>query len=301
MAINAAISAMTSPSLIYNLSTIINLLAVVTGPTVILLFITNVCLAIVRDYKTFLSLGPGGTPSTPVGYIRVKFLGLFALTDPYKPVPVPTHFKQQAGYLSRVRSRPGDRPLVRGIAPHRQANQQAPAEIFTKLRESIEALAVAHPDNLIEGTSCLEKHGPGLFVPKAQHWTPHCNGEVCHAHPSDGSLHLTLHPADAAIVLKAKRGEKHPLSSGGWLKRFVPAGFIMVYAPRTEEEVKIVMEIVNAAIWWVGGQNLNVSTGNVSDSEHASVLDGAEKEDEVIDQDWLGVCAADAKQSALMK
>jgi len=276
-----------------SMSTTINLLAAITGPTLILLFISKICLAIVRDYQSFLSLGPGGTPSTPAGYLRIKFLGLFALSDPYKPIPVPTHFKQQVGYLSKIRARQGERPLVRGIAPHRQANQHAPAEIFTQLRLAIGALANAHPDTLIHGTSCLEKHGPGLFVAKAQHWTPHCNGEVCHAHPSDGSLHLTLHPADAAIVLKAKWGEKHPLS-----KRFVPAGFIMVYAPKTEVEVEIVMEIIRAAVWWVGGENnTKVIAGNLSDSEHASVRDGAVKEVEIIDKDWLGECAIQTKAS----
>jgi hypothetical protein len=74
-----------------------------------------------------------------------------------------------------------------------------------------------------------------------------------HAHPSDGSMHLTMHPADAALVLSQAWGERHPLSSGGWLARFVPPGFVMVYAPRTEEEVEVVMEIIKAAAWWVGG------------------------------------------------
>lgn len=82
-------------------------------------------------------------------------------------------------------------------------------------------------------------------------------GEVCHAHPSDGSIHLTLHPTDAAIVLQQAWGERHPLSSGGWLTRFVPPGFVMVYAPRTQEEVDVVMEIVKAAVWWVGGVDLS--------------------------------------------
>jgi len=83
--------------------------------------------------------------------------------------------------------------------------------------------------------------------------TRHCSGEVCHAHPSDGSMHLTLHPADAALVLSQAWGERHPLSSGGWLARFVPPGFVMVYAPRNEEEIENVRRIVAAAVWWVGG------------------------------------------------
>lgn len=70
-------------------------------------------------------------------------------------------------------------------------------------------------------------------------------------------MHLTMHPADAALVLSQAWGERHPLSSGGWLERFVPPGFVMVYAPRSEEEVEIVMGIIKAAIWWVGNVDID--------------------------------------------
>jgi len=91
--------------------------------------------------------------------------------------------------------------------------------------------------------------------------TRHCSGEVCHAHPSDGSMHLTLHPADAALVLSQAWGERHPLSNGGWLARFVPPGFVMVYAPRNEEDIETVMRIVAAAVWWVGGVDVESEPG----------------------------------------
>lgn len=254
--------------LLTNAHAICIILAAVSGPAVMLFLFSHVCYDILHDYRLFLSLGPGGTPSTIAGYLRIKFLELFALSDPYQSPPLPIHFQPQSGYLSEIRTRPGERPHVRGIAPHRQTNQHAPAAVFALMRESINVLAEHHPDILIQGTSCLEKHGPGLFVAQTQNWTPHCSGEVCHAHPSDGSLHLTLHPADAAIILKAKRGERHPLSSGGWLRRFVPAGFVMVYAPRTDEEVEIVMEIVKAAVWWISGTNVDSAAGNMVDLKH---------------------------------
>ena len=78
-------------------------------------------------------------------------------------------------------------------------------------------------------------------------------GEVCHAHPSDGSLHMTLHPADAAIVIENGWGERHPLARGGWCRRFVPREFVLVYAPRDERDVEVIMRIVRAAVWWVAG------------------------------------------------
>lgn len=72
-------------------------------------------------------------------------------------------------------------------------------------------------------------------------------------------MHLTLHPLDAALVLHAGWGERHPLagiSIHG--KRLLPPGFIMVYAPREEAEVQTVMEIVKAGAWWVGGVDLGL-------------------------------------------
>ncbi|KAJ9627703.1 hypothetical protein H2203_002915 [Taxawa tesnikishii (nom. ined.)] len=205
------------------------------------------------DYKTFVSLGPGGTPPTIMGYLKVKALSFFALRDPYAPPPIPSYQKTKEGHLVSLPKRSGPRPEAKGIAPHRQVDQRSSEEIFAKLSEAIDEMAASTP-YLETGTSCFEKHGTGLFSTSPKRRT--CGGEICHAHPSDGSMHLTLHPADAKVMLEAGWGERHPLARGGWLERFVPGGFVMVYAPRTEEEVETVMEIVKAAIWWVGGKEV---------------------------------------------
>jgi hypothetical protein len=128
----------------------------------------------------------------------------------------------------------------------------------------------SHPANrLIEKTSCFEKHSAGLFA--VTPITRTCGGEVCHAHPSDGSLHMTLHPADAKLVIEAGWGERHPLAKGGWMRRFVPKEFIMVYAPRDELEVALVMEVVCAAAWWVSGVVVDGVEGGVKEER---VVDG---------------------------
>jgi hypothetical protein len=62
---------------------------------------------------------------------------------------------------------------------------------------------------------------------------------------------MTLHPADAKVVLEAGWGEKHPLARGGWFEMFVPKGFVMVYAPGGEEEVEVLVRIVEAGAWFV--------------------------------------------------
>lgn len=210
-----------------------------------------------RDYKAFLSLGPGGTPSTPLGYLKLKCLSVVCLRHPLEPMPVAPHFRPQKGYLddSSLPARKGERPLVEGIAPQRQQTQKSNKEVYQKLVESITELASDPRNRLEERTSCFEKNSSGLFtlVPI----TRTKDGEICHAHPSDGSMHLSLHPSDAKVALENGWGQRHPLARGGWCRRFVPKEFNLIYAPRTEEEVEVVMQIVAASIWWVSGIDVN--------------------------------------------
>ncbi|KAF2842184.1 hypothetical protein M501DRAFT_903468, partial [Patellaria atrata CBS 101060] len=203
------------------------------------------------DYKSFMSLGPGGTPQTPLGYLKLRFLSIFALSNPYEPPNVPRCCRPQKGVLTLEKSRKGPRPEVRGIAPHRQTTQKGGEKAYQQLCDAVSQFAREKNNQMKLGTSCFEKNSTGLFSTSPIALT--CNGEICHAHPSDGSLHLTLHPADVAIVLEKGWGERHPLAKGGWLSRFVPNFFIMVYAPRDEEELEVVKEIICAAAWYVGG------------------------------------------------
>jgi len=269
-------------------------------PVIVILQIIGIsCLAyhIYHDYQEFLSLGPGGTPASFPGYLKIKCLSVFALRDPYAPAPIPETLVPQTGYLADLPQRQGPRPVVKGIAPHRQQTQRPEKEIFNQLEKAIDAMADSPESGLVKGTSCFEKHGPGLFavhprafafhsyyslsktatkdandsscLPSGRPQSPvskvvqrerrrpsNCPHEACHAHPSDGSLHMTLHPADAKLVLESGWGERHPLAKGGWLERFVPGGFLMVYAPRTPEEVKTVERIIRAAVWWIGEDSL---------------------------------------------
>ncbi|OJD38809.1 uncharacterized protein BKCO1_4000211 [Diplodia corticola] len=216
-----------------------------------------------RDYRAFLSLGAGGTPQTFLsGYLRVKLLSVFALSSPRSPAPVPADLRQ-TGYLvgSSLPARRGPRPTVVGIAPHRQTTQRAGAmdgaasaegaSAYAMLAARLRALARDPANHLAEGTSCFEKHGTGLFSTRPL--TRTCRGEVCHVHGSDGSLHMTLYPGDAKLVIERGWGERHPIARGGFFSRFVPRHFVMVYAPRDEGEVAVVARIVGAAVWWVSG------------------------------------------------
>ncbi|KAL4917595.1 hypothetical protein BDW62DRAFT_183470 [Aspergillus aurantiobrunneus] len=235
-----------------------------------------------KDYHAFLALGPGGTPSTPAGYLRICILRLVTIRDPLEPPSIPPTLHPKAGFLSRttIPARPGSRPTVAGIAPQRQLTQKPGAAMYNALATEIHRLALTHPTTLYTATSCFEKHSTGIFhrlptaittttttsssakTPKPASTTHNhritCNGEVCHSHPSDGSLHLTLHPADVKLVLERGWAQRHPLArdSWWWVAKIVPTGFVMIYAPRNEEELKVVVEIIRAAAWWVGGKEV---------------------------------------------
>lgn len=68
--------------------------------------------------------------------------------------------------------------------------------------------------------------------------------------------------------------ERHPLARGGWCTRFVPVGFLMIYAPRTEEEISVVMEIILAGIGWVSGERLDESNAShLNANEDPAIVD----------------------------
>lgn len=74
---------------------------------------------------------------------------------------------------------------------------------------------------------------------------------MCHVHAFDGSLHVELHPEDAKVVIDKGWGERHPLAIG-W-RTFLPEGYMLLYAPRTAQEVEVLMKIVGAGMGWATG------------------------------------------------
>ncbi|MCJ1372311.1 hypothetical protein MMC20_003534 [Loxospora ochrophaea] len=245
---------------------------------------------VLNDYKSFLSLGPGGTPSTFIGYLRITFLRLFTLKDPFTPPSIIPAIHLSTGYLSYLPNRTGPRPRVAGIAPHRQTTQKACLKLSEALTSSLKRLVASNSTLLYSGISCFEKHNlaifyspqlnrpqesdlqtaacqitsstrfSGLSLPLSPSINPTCGSppEIAHMHTTDSSMHLTLHPSDAALVIANGWGERHPLAGQGFLGlRWVPRGFVMVYAPRDEKDLPILMEIVKAGGWWVGGCVLN--------------------------------------------
>ncbi|KAF2242608.1 hypothetical protein BU26DRAFT_570682 [Trematosphaeria pertusa] len=222
-----------------------------------------------KGYAVFLSLGQGGTPYNALGYTVELFTALCFGIDPFQPPAIPAELFPQTGFLHSIPKRTGDRPSLPSTALQRQCNQHAdPALIQT----DIDAFLTNYP-HLCQETSSLSRHITALFPRDKRLSRPSerlFNSEIGHVHSYDGSLHLNLHPADVDKVLACGWGERHPLARGDvlWLAYFrdfwrfwgyeearppVPAGWTLVYAPRDEEERRVVMRMVGAAAEWMTG------------------------------------------------
>lgn len=107
----------------------------------------------------------------------------------------------------------------------------------------------------------LEKAGDALLI--ADHIaTPHSiarktKREIAHVHAGVGSgeysMHMCLSPVDCKEVITKKWGERMSLAGS-----FVPHEYLIVYTPRTKEELEVVKTIVNAAIVFMTGARENV-------------------------------------------
>lgn len=205
-------------------------------------------LLIRNDYHNFLRLGPGGTPPTLSGYARLAWFRLFVLGDPFSPPPPSAVARPARGVLPAqdLPYRPGPRPTVAGLAPQRQLDQHGSSASLAALKGTLARLAARHPARFGTATSSVEKHGFALF---ARHPVNVCgNGEVCHIHNSDRSMHMNLHPHDIAEVLSKGWGQRHPMAWGrspqlpadGGKKRWfplrvkspLPETFVLIYSPR---------------------------------------------------------------------
>ncbi|KAJ6445893.1 dipeptidyl peptidase III [Purpureocillium lavendulum] len=227
----------------------------------LLVSLVPLLLAIHNDYQNFINLGPGGTPSTFQGYLRITWLRLWAIRDPYSaPGPDPSRVIAGQGILARQRLpyRAGPRPLVAGIAPQRQVDQHGSMPCYLSLRRAMKRLSAHSPLKFGTERSCLEKHGLALF---ARHpLQTNCQGEICHVHDSDHSMHMCLHPDDIRELLSKGWGQRHPLARKGWLLQMpVSQDFVMVYAPRDEHELQITYKIVEAAIWYILAERVELA------------------------------------------
>lgn len=75
--------------------------------------------------------------------------------------------------------------------------------------------------------------------------------EFCHVH-SGGWVHLTLPDAIRESAVRLGWAEKHPSADAG----FVPKTWTMVYAPRNEEELEVMLYFIRMSHGFATGAGL---------------------------------------------
>ncbi|WP_219415842.1 luciferase domain-containing protein [Pseudonocardia nigra] len=145
-----------------------------------------------------------------------------------------------------LRVRRGPRPAATPDAPHRQLDQQPlDPEIVRRLGERMFAVAPgAH-----EEPSGISVPGARALVLDADTPTgpPEAflvGREFAHVHPApDHSLHMTLPLELARRAVQQRWAEPHVAVVAGLL----PPTFVMVYAPRDERELHVVLALLAAS------------------------------------------------------
>ncbi|WP_377640358.1 luciferase family protein [Oryzobacter terrae] len=175
------------------------------------------------------------------GWVAERFLHLRA--TPAAPVGAPSGVRWPTLPGGALPDRVGPRPDVSWAIPQQQLSQHAPADLQEALFARVSALpGVTGADSLISvpGARAFvlpEGSGPddAFLVPDAR--------EFAHLHPGyDGSLHLALPAGQAADLVARGWGVPHP-----WAGTRLAAGFVMLFGPRTPDELETVVGVVTAA------------------------------------------------------
>ena len=75
--------------------------------------------------------------------------------------------------------------------------------------------------------------------------------EFAHIHPPpEGSLHVALPPSLASEAIERGWAEIHPVARLG----LIPGNVVMVYAPRDDAEVQVVVALVRSALAFARGE-----------------------------------------------
>ncbi len=129
------------------------------------------------------------------------------------------------------------------------------------LLTAVVEIAAKYSSHVVVRTSVLEKSGEALLI--SDHITmPHSiagktKREIAHVHAGAGSgeysMHMCLSPKDCKEVITKKWGERMTLAG-----IFVPHEYLIIYTPRTEEELEVVKSIVNAAVLFMTGASESV-------------------------------------------
>ncbi|MFJ9173683.1 luciferase family protein [Streptomyces sp. NPDC102360] len=210
-----------------------------------------------RDYRAWKTLGVGGLPHSPRGWLTTTCLRLKTID----PLDVTGYGddgdgRRTTGRLAELTYRNGPRPSVgHWPIPHRPVDQS----VGTAMRHALEAVfgdaVAAHANIATWQRSRLEGHCQAITL--VDHETAPTDiratrGEIAHIHPGDGSMHLVLAAPDARAVIEKSWGERHPLAGA---TPQLPATYLLLYPPRDTAELEAVAGILDAAVRHAAGLN----------------------------------------------
>lgn len=218
------------------------------------------------DIRPFLSTKPGRVLENTALRTFERFLNLISVSDPLIPPSSPIS-KSSRGYLETLPYRRGSRPEVEGIGSPIQRTQLPPWEekdVQDRLRDLIIDIPEKYPQSTYLGRSTFEPASPtSLYARHRVFNETKYYGEIISANTEDGFIHSSLHPSDVKTVIEKGWGQRHPLSGrltsrltglvDGNQSSPVEGSRVLLYAPRNDEDLEVIKQIINAAVWWVGG------------------------------------------------
>ncbi|KAF2667345.1 hypothetical protein BT63DRAFT_480333 [Microthyrium microscopicum] len=238
--------------------------------TLVLGTITSVYLY--KDYQTYMSMGPGGIPHNAVGWAIASLLKPVAFgkdvlsTKLYEASEEPSFLPENfPPNREGVRPAIGPHPI-----PHRQLDQLPSDEIKAALIQKYDSIGqkAESASAVYISMSHLEKHTTALYTKASQNTASamaqsdalDTKGEFAHVHSTgDHSVHVILSPTDCKKVMDAGWGERHTFDGSAFvraaLKKPLPMTYLLIYAPRTEEEVETVSKILEASVTYMTGWN----------------------------------------------
>jgi hypothetical protein len=148
------------------------------------------------------------------------------------------------GDRHRFSAREGSRPRTSRSLPHIQLDQWPPEELILKLTNlSLQLEGVNAQESRMASVATKALYLPiGLARGPAEAFVD--ENEFCYLHPPPaGSIHLTLPNPQRQMAIDLNWAELHPGVTAG----VVPPTLVMVYAPRNEHELAIVLELVNTS------------------------------------------------------
>ncbi|KAJ7034940.1 hypothetical protein C8F04DRAFT_1099558 [Mycena alexandri] len=212
---------------------------------------------VVDNYRRFLALGQSGlTPLGPFGWLVALSLTAFG-RETVSTTEYESAKASKERWLETPVERRGTRPETGWhCVPHRQLDRLPSEEIAKRLDAVFEKHTDANPTLVQIAVSPHEKLHPGMIIhpdiPSPHKDAEQALREIAHIHPTDHSLHVILSPADSKTAIDLGWAERHPLSG---VSRILPLpnNYLLVYAPRDDEELEVVERIIVASIGYMTG------------------------------------------------